>query len=49
MLDYSLIKYSLKLIKKHVRLDLYLDFTINFSQIYFFFFSVNEIMLYDDL
>ena len=39
MLDCSLIKYSLKLIKKHVRLDLYLHFTVNFSQIYFFNFS----------
>ena len=48
MLVYSLIKYYLKLIKKHIRHDFYLHFTINIFQI-FFFISVNEVMFYDDL
>ena len=41
MLIYSLIKYYLKLIKKHIRHDFYLHFTINIFQ--FFFISVNEV------
>ena len=35
MLDCSLIKYSLKLINKHIRHVFYLQFTMNAFQIYF--------------
>ena len=48
MLDFSLIKKSLKLINKHVRHISYLQFTINIFQIYFLV-SVNEVIFYDDL
>ena len=48
MLDFSLIKKSLKLINKHVRHISYLQFTINIFQIYFSV-SVNEVIFYNDL
>ena len=48
MLDCSLIKYSLKLINKHIRHVFYLQFTMNVFQIYFLN-AVNEVIFYSDL
>ena len=47
MLGCSLIKYTLKLIKKHVRHVFYLKFTINIFQIYFLI-LVNEVNFCND-
>ena len=43
MIDCSLIKYSLKLINKHIRHVFYLQFTINIFEIYPLI-SVNEVI-----
>ena len=48
MLDFSLIKYFLELLNKHIRHVFYLQPKINIFQIYFLF-SVNEVTFYDDL
>ena len=48
MFDCSLINYSLKLINKHARHILYLQFIINIFQMYFSV-SVNKVIFYDDL
>ena len=48
MLDCSLIKYSLKLINKHIRHIFYLQFTMNVFQLYFLN-AVNEVIFYNDL
>ena len=48
MLDFSLIKYFLELLNKHISHVFYLQPKINIFQMYFLF-SVNEATFYDDL